>query len=193
VSDGAAILDYWLGPEDQRDAPAAALRQRWFEKSDATDAHIQGAFGADVERAVRGELGEWAETARGRLGVVILLDQFTRNIHRGSARAFAGDALALALAQHGLDLQHDRALKAAERFFLYMPLVHSERLSDQERAVLLFDDLARAAPVLDARSYAKAHRDIVARFGRFPHRNLVLGRTSTAEELEFLSQPGSAF
>ena len=193
MDDSAAILDYWLGPEAQRDDPAAALRQRWFKKSEATDAHIKEAFGADVEHALRGERSAWASTPRGGLALVILLDQFTRNIYRGSARAFEGDSLALALSQKALDEHRDRELKFAERYFLYMPLMHSEQLADQDRSVALFDDFARDAPGFDVRSYAEAHRDIIARFGRFPHRNAALSRVSTAEELEFLAQPGSSF
>ena len=191
--DGAAILEYWLGPEATRDDPPRAIRQRWFEKSDATDAFITREFGADLKRAARGDLDAWAATPRGRLAIVILLDQLTRNIHRGSGHMFDGDPKAQALTKEGIALQHDRSLRAAERQFLYMPLMHSEELEDQKLSVALFDALAMEAPALDSRKWAKSHMDIVARFGRFPHRNGLLGRTSTAEEIEFLQQAGSSF
>ncbi|MFI5307223.1 MAG: DUF924 family protein [Polyangiales bacterium] len=191
--DAASILDYWLGPEAMRDEPARLIQQRWFDKSAETDAFITRELGANVLRAAGVELDAWAATARGRLALVILLDQLTRNIHRGSGRMFDHDAKAVALTKSGLELGHDRELRAAERQFLYMPLMHSEQLADQKQSVALFEALARDAPKMDARKWARRHMEIVERFGRFPHRNTLLGRTSTAEEIEFLTQPGSAF
>jgi uncharacterized protein (DUF924 family) len=191
--DAASILDYWLGPEAGRDDPPRAISQRWFDKSAELDAFIEREFGSAVVRAASGELDTWAATARGRLSLVILLDQLTRNIHRGSGRMFEHDPKAVALTKAGLELGHDRELKAAERQFLYMPLMHSERLEDQKQSVALFEALAQDAPSIDSRKWARRHMEIVARFGRFPHRNALLGRASTPEEIEFLSQPGSAF
>jgi uncharacterized protein (DUF924 family) len=189
----AAILDYWLGPEATRNDPPAALRKRWFEKSKQTDAEIAAQFGALIASAASGALDAWAEQPRGRLALIILLDQFTRNVHRDSGRMFDHDGKALELTRRGLELGHDRMLAAAERQFFYMPLMHSEHLVDQRRSVELFSALAREAPQVDSRAWAEKHCAIVARFGRFPHRNSLLGRTSTAEEIEFLTQPGSSF
>jgi uncharacterized protein (DUF924 family) len=189
----ASILEYWLGPEASRDDPPRSVRQRWFEKSAETDAYITREYASSVEPAGRGKLDSWAASARGRLALVILLDQFTRNIHRGSGRMYEYDEKAVELTTQGLALRHDAELKAAERQFLFMPLMHSEELADQTRSVQLFESLAASAPSFDSRSWAQKHRDIVARFGRFPHRNSLLGRTSTAEEIEFLREPGSSF
>jgi uncharacterized protein (DUF924 family) len=191
--EAAAVLEFWLGPEEGRNDPPQAIRKRWFEQSEPFDALIARELGPDVTRAARGEIDAWAESARGRLALIILLDQLTRNIHRGSGRMFEHDPKALALTKEGLARHHDRELKGAERQFLYMPLMHSEALEDQKRSVALFEALAHDAPALDSRTWARRHHDIVARFGRFPHRNLLLGRTSTGEEIEFLTQPGSGF
>jgi uncharacterized protein (DUF924 family) len=188
-----SILEYWLGPEASRDNPPRSNRQLWFEKSPETDAYITREYASSVELAGHGELDTWAAQARGRLALVILLDQFTRNIHRGSGRMYEYDEKAVSLTRQGVALRQDAELKAAERQFLYMPLMHSEELADQTRSVELFEALATVAPAFDSRSWAQKHRDIVARFGRFPHRNSLLGRTSTAEEIEFLRQPGSSF
>jgi uncharacterized protein (DUF924 family) len=185
------ILDFWFAARD--DAGQPAYRDQWFKRDDAFDAQIAQRFGAIVERALAGELdGElagWADSAEGALALVILLDQFPRNLFRGTARAFAGDARALRLAKQAIAQGFDRQLPRYNRMFLYLPFEHSEHLADQDRSVALFaalddDNVAR---------YAVAHRDIVARFGRFPHRNAALGRPSTPEETEFLKQPGSSF
>ncbi len=187
------VLENWLGPEAQRDAPGPELRKRWFVKSAETDAWLQREHGADLDAAGRGDYDDWAATARGRLALVIVLDQFTRNLRRDTGAMFDNDDKALQLAREGIARGDDRGLRAAERNFLYMPFMHSERLDDQDRSVALFKQLAADAPALDAVEWAIKHRDIVARFGRFPHRNLLLGRTNTPDEIEFLKQPGSSF
>jgi uncharacterized protein (DUF924 family) len=187
------ILDFWLGPEGERDAPAADVRKRWFGGGPELDARLAREFGEDLERAARGDLDAWTATPRGTLALVIVLDQWTRNIRRGSGRMFENDTRAISIAKQALDRGDDARLAAAERNFLYMPFMHAESLDDQRRALELFAELARIAPTLDVRSFAQAHHDIVARFGRFPHRNALLGRSSTAEETQFLLQPNSSF
>ncbi|MEQ8334619.1 DUF924 family protein [Nisaea sp.] len=163
--------------------------KQWFEKDPEFDRQIRERFGALVEAASRGELEEWLDTPRGALAYILLLDQFTRNIHRGSGKAFAADAKARAAAAKALAGGYDQDIPDREKAFLYLPFEHSEELADQERSVALFETLGNASLT----DYAMRHRDIIARFGRFPHRNDVLGRESTVAEQEFLKQPGSAF
>ncbi len=146
-------------------------------------------FGALLLKAKQGELVHWAETPDGALALVILFDQLSRNIHRGTPEAFAADVLALATAKHAIFQGHDLRLSPEGRGFLYLPFEHSEVLADQDKGVALFEALG-SEELLD---YMRRHRDIIARFGRFPHRNAILGRSSTAEEIEFLKQPGSSF
>lgn len=186
------VLEFWFGPELGGPFPDE-LRQRWFRGGEAFDREIRERFAADVERAARGELEDWAGTPRGRLALVLLLDQFTRNIYRGDGKAFACDARAEQLAIEGVERGEDRALPAAARSFLYMPLMHAENLELQNRCVALFEAHAREDPDGDFAKYARMHRDVIERFGRFPHRNARLGRESTEEEIEFLRQPGSSF
>ena len=174
------ILHFWfeeLSPEQH------------FAQEDAIDAMIRVRFGATLEAARRCELWNWRSRPQGRLAEIVVLDQFSRNIHRGSPLAFAQDAQALALAQELVAGRHDQALAPAQRAFAYMPYMHSESLVVHAQAMVLFDQ-----PGLENNfSYEVAHRDIIARFGRYPHRNAALGRTSTAQELAFLAQPGSSF
>ena len=160
---------------------------RWWRKDAAFDAEIRARFEGLHGEIERGEHDDWCATARGALAYVIVLDQFSRNMFRGTARMFASDARALAAARAAIGRGDHHTLATQEQTFLYMPFMHSEELADQERAVELFG--ARG----DEASYAVRHRDIVRRFGRFPHRNELLGRPSTPEELAFLSEPGSSF
>ncbi len=184
------VLDYWFG------APASAehgtTRGLWFTKSDDTDADIRTRFSSTVEAALRGELDHWSQDLHGALALILLLDQFTRNIYRDTPRAFAGDDAALALAQRLVDAGLDRQLSLRERWFTYMPFEHAESLPMQERAVALFQQLANDG-LPEPLEWAIKHRDVVARFGRFPHRNAVLSRASTPEEDAFLREPGSRF
>lgn len=184
------VLDFWFSAPDSSEYGAA--REMWFRKSDATDATIRARFGADVEAALAGERRDWANGPRDTLAVVLLLDQFTRNIFRDTARAFAGDAQALQLAREVVDRGADRLLVPVERWFVYLPFEHSESLSMQEESLRLYRKLA-AEGHPDALAWAQKHYDVIARFGRFPHRNQLLGRDSSAEELAFLAQPGSRF
>ena len=185
----------------------AALRLRmrfWFgtessEIVEMQDRDLEARFGALTERALAGELAAWADSPRRRLALILLLDQLPRNIHRGTARAFAGDATACALAQEGLDQAADAALELIERLFFYMPLQHAESQDVQHDSVAAFRRLAAESPpeLADlfngALDYAVRHRDIVLRFGRFPYRNAVLGRESTPEELAWLAKSGERF
>jgi uncharacterized protein (DUF924 family) len=185
------ILDFWFG------APGSAEhgrpRQFWFSKSDATDALIGERFGAAVDAALRGGLDPWADDdARSALALVLLLDQFTRNIFRDTARAFAGDAAALAVAQRLVADGRHRRLAPVERWFAYLPFEHSEAIDDQHESLRLFGELAGEG-MTEPLAWARKHYEIIARFGRYPHRNEALGRASTAEEIEFLRQPGSGF
>lgn len=167
-------------------------RAEWFRKSAAHDALIRERFGAAVEAALEGRLGpDWAAAPLAR---ILLLDQCTRNVFRDTPRAFAGDAQALALARQMTASGADRALHPLQRGFVYLPFEHAEDLAAQEEGLRHFQALAASDPAgADALDWAQRHAAIVRRFGRFPHRNLVLGRVSSAEELEFLTQPGSRF
>lgn len=161
---------------------------RWWKKDPAFDAEVRDRFMALHQAIERGERENWLEAATGTLAYVIVLDQLSRNMFRGSARMFASDPKARAAARRALERGDDANLSPEERTFLLMPLMHSEDIADQNRSVALF---AHAAP--EQLRFAEQHRDIVRRFGRFPHRNALLGRESTPEEREFLKQPGSSF
>ena len=181
------ILDFWFGP-----APHAE-RDVWFRKDAAFDIEIRSRFGTAMEAALAGEFADWTATPRGALARVLLLDQFTRNAFRDTPRAFAGDALALATAKATVDAGRDRTLDRYERWFLYMPFEHSEELAVQERAIALFRALAEETGEPGNLQWAEKHAAVIRRFGRFPHRNAILGRASTPEELVFLREPGSRF
>jgi uncharacterized protein (DUF924 family) len=194
-----AVLHFWFGELDARGCADSAHSARWWKKDEAFDAEIGRRFGALHAAIAGGEREAWRNSDRGCLAYVIALDQFSRNMFRGTARTFAYDDQALAASLAAIDRGVDGRLAFDERPFLYMPLIHSENLTAQERCIALFTALrdeapgeaaGRAAGMVD---YARRHRDIVARFGRFPHRNAALGRASTPEEAEFLKQPGSSF
>lgn len=195
----ADVLAFWFEPEAGDGDTARARRRLWWGKDAAVDAAIRDRFAALVAEAAAGRHDRWADTPLGRLALVILFDQFPRNMHRDTPRAFAHDPLARRLTLDGLEIRADQALRPIERVFFYLPLEHAESLELQERSVSLFGALAAAAPAEEQEGfrgyadYAIRHRDIIARFGRFPHRNRILGRGSTPEEAEFLKQPGSSF
>jgi uncharacterized protein (DUF924 family) len=193
------LLAFWFG-EDADDATIAGRQAAlWWKKNPAMDEQCRRLFLPQVEAAAAGRLDTWAASARGRLALILLTDQLPRNIWRGTARAFAADALAQRHCLEGLDAGEDRALRPVERVFFYLPLEHAESLPLQQRCVELFGALSGAVPAAARdrfdgyRDYALRHRDIIARFGRFPHRNAALGRASTPEETAFLATPGSAF
>ncbi len=185
-----AILAFWFGAGG---AARAEPRPEWFRKEPAFDAAIRDRFAPDWERAARGELSGWTAMPEGALALCILCDQFPRNMFRGSAVAFATDPAALAAARDALARGFDARFPPAARWFFYLPLEHSESLEDQRTAVALFERLGDDPGSAAAVDYARRHLAIIERFGRFPHRNAALGRTSTDEELEFLRQPGSRF
>jgi uncharacterized protein (DUF924 family) len=194
VSTPEDVLSYWF-PEGINDADPETRRcqlQRWMAGGPEVDREITKRFGEVLEQARRGELDHWAETARGRLALIVVLDQFSRNVYRGSPLSYAQDEKALRLAVEGIDLGMDRELSAMERFFFWLPLGHSEELALHERSVSHAEEEAANAPshlragAEFGASQAKAAHDIIARFGRHPHRNEILGRDSTPEELEYL-------
>ena len=185
------VLDFWFLPET--DPAHGQTRSEWFRKDAAFDARIGERFSDDIGRALAGEFREWDGDPSGALARILLLDQFTRNVFRDSPRAFAGDAPAQAAARAMVDGGRDRLLPPAKRWFAYMPFEHAEDIALQERSVALFKALEREPGLADIADYAVRHRDIIARFGRFPHRSRILGRASTPEEIEFLKQPGSGF
>lgn len=173
------VLDFWF----------AAGKQKWFAKSDEFDAEITQRFKQAHEAARDGAYDDWTDTSEGTLALIILLDQFPRNMYRGSPDMFAADPKAVSITKLALERKIDGEVPQAARPFVYMPLMHSEDLADQELCVKLF----QADPTLeDNVPFAVDHRDIVARFGRFPHRNTVLGRSTTAEEQAFLDDGGFA-
>lgn len=196
-----AVLEYWFGDLKDGEAPTDEVIARWWGKDRETDDYIRGNFGRDLEEASAGGLARWEETPRGTLALIIVLDQFSRNVHRDDPRAFAQDALALETAVSGISKGFDRGLHPVMRVFFYMPFMHSEDMAMQERSLELFrgleDEFAHVPDIAEMlssnRDYAERHYEIVKRFGRYPHRNGVLGRASTPGEIEFLKEPGSSF
>lgn len=187
-----AVLDFWFGPP--HDPGHLFPRPQWFRKDAGFDAEIAARFGATVDRALAGGLDALPGDPATTLARIVALDQFPRNLFRGTARAFAGDALALALARDLVARGADRGLTGVQRQFVYLPFEHSEDLAMQDESMRLFTQLAHDEPArADLVEWARRHRDIIVRFGRFPHRNAALGRASSAEELAFLATPGSSF
>jgi uncharacterized protein (DUF924 family) len=185
-----SILDFWFGQPGS--AGYGRSRSEWFRKNQAFDAEIRSRFGAAVETALAGGFADWT-APRALLARVLLLDQFTRNSFRDSLRAFAGDAQALAIVTDAIARGDDRPLIPVERWFLYMPYAHAEELTAQERSLALFKRLRDETGLAEPLPFAERHAAVIRRFGRFPHRNAILGRESTPEEIAFLSAPGSRF
>lgn len=186
------VLDFWFG------APGSAeygrARKMWFRKDAAFDALLRERFGALLDAACAGELDAWCATPEGALALVIVLDQFSRNCHRGTPRAFAADDKALAVARAMVASGDDLRLPGVEhRAFAYLPFEHAETAEAQRESLRLFGELAKDPQAKGYYDYAVRHADVIARFGRFPHRNAQLGRESTQAEAAFLSQPGSRF
>jgi len=179
------VLNFWFadGPGTRRDV--------WFQKSDSFD-EACGALRPAHDAAKRGEMDHWMETAEGGLALLILLDQLSRNLHRGSAEAFAADTRARAVAGSMIARGLDTALTPVQRMFVYLPFEHAEDITDQDRSVALFETL-RGRLADSTIDYAARHRDVIRRFGRFPHRNAALGRTNTPAEDAYLGEPGSGF
>jgi uncharacterized protein (DUF924 family) len=197
--DWEPILHFWFGPDPADPAAVAVKQPLWFTADPAIDAEIRRLFGGAWTAAARGELHSWTARPRGALALVVLLDQFSRNLERGRAEAFTNDARALAAAIAAIDAGDDRRLGPAERSFLYLPFEHSEDRALQRRSVELFSALVEdAGPnwtwlTEDALHWARLHQEIIERFGRFPHRNHVLGRPSTADEERYMAEGGSKF
>lgn len=185
------VLGFWFEGDPR------AFRTKWFRRDDAFDAAIRGRFGALAEAAREGAHDAWAETPEGALALLLALDQFPRNLHRGTARAFASDARALAVARRAvLGRRVDLALAPTQRVFLYLPFEHAEGMAEQDLSVALFEGLRDHAPHNQpdgAVDFAWRHREVIRRFGRFPHRNAALGRGSTAAERAYLALPGAGF
>jgi uncharacterized protein (DUF924 family) len=176
----ADVINFWF---------SADARPNWFAKSEAFDEAMRARFEEAYALARDGALEDWRDMPASALALIILLDQVPRNIYRGTAQAFATDDKALAIAEHAIACGFDAHLGEEERVFLYMPFMHAESIAAQEKGVALFEALGRAENL----DYMRRHRDVIARFGRFPHRNAVLGRVSTPDEIDFLKLPGSSF
>lgn len=174
------VLDFWFNDLSP---------QQWWVKDEKLDQEIARRFSTLHAQAARCELFDWRMAAKGRLAEIIILDQFSRNIYRDTPQAFANDSLALALAQEAMAVDADKALSPVERSFLYLPFMHSESADIHKVAVILYNGLG----LPDNLDFELQHQKIIDRFGRYPHRNNILGRTSTPEEIEFLQQPGSSF
>ncbi|VVQ07725.1 hypothetical protein PS914_04772 [Pseudomonas fluorescens] len=193
------LLEWWFGTLESPSEIAADKGRLWFGKRDSQDLEARTRFGGWVEQALAGGLTEWAQRPEGWLALVLLLDQLPRMIFRDSPKSFAGDLRAQALVAQGIAADFDRQLRPIERVFIYLVFEHCENLAVQNEAVSRYIDLVAQQPESDRTlfndylDYAEQHQQVIARFGRFPHRNAVLGRESTAEELAFLSRPGSRF
>lgn len=193
------ILDFWFGELNEHGCASPNQRELWWTKSDDLDKTIRSRFLSDYEAIVAGDRDGWRNSSRGALATIIVLDQFSRNMFRGTAKMFAADMLAREVCYEGLDADLDRELGFDERMFFYMPLEHSESMDDQKHCRAVFVGLRDEAPKglrADADyylDYAHRHRAIIERFGRYPHRNEILGRASTPEELAFLDEPNSSF
>ena len=197
-----SILDFWFGKDADRllDATVAGRQSAlWWGKDPDVDAGIRRRFASLQRAAGAGELSEWKKTPRPRLALILLTDQFPRNIHRDTPEMFAFDEIARELCKRGIESGADRKLRPIQRVFLYLPLEHAENVNDQARCVALMqrlvDEVETAEQAVFQRfvDYAVAHQRIIERFGRFPHRNSILGRETTPAERDFLKQPGSSF
>ena len=195
----ALVLDFWFGARGPDGAIDPSRRRMWFKDGKSYDAEIRTRFGDLHERASRGNLDAWAATPSGRMALIVILDQFSRHIHRETPLAFAQDPAAQRLALSGVDNDVDLQLAPVQRAFFYLPFEHAEDLTLQNRGVERHERLVKAVADPWRKDYEsfldfmRRHRVIIERFGRFPHRNAILGRQSTPEEIAFLEQPGSSF
>lgn len=193
------INAFWFGTQEDATAVANERARLWWAKNEAADLEIRERFEAWTAKAAQGQLAGWAGTPQGRLALILLTDQFPRNMYRDTPKAFAFDRLALSWTKEGLQQGMDAQLRPIERVFFYLPLEHAESIEDQEQAVTLFEQLTASVssehrPTFSGfLDFALRHRDVIRRFGRFPHRNRLLGRESRPEEVAFLQQKGSSF
>ncbi|MEM1291595.1 MAG: DUF924 family protein [Cyanobacteria bacterium P01_H01_bin.162] len=188
------ILNFWFDVPAKPNSEYGQQRRIWFHKDPKFDHQIRDEFAEIYQLARQGNCASWLANPKTALALIVLLDQFPRNMFRGTPQSFEADAQALHVAQNAIARQYDQALLPVERMFFYLPFEHSENLAHQNQAVAYFEALVRVAPALrSSLDYAYRHRSVIAEFGRFPHRNSILGRTSTPAELDFLAQPGSGF
>ena len=191
MSQANQILDFWFGKPDEADY--GKPRKVWFTKNPEFDQEVRSRFLIDYQQAAAGHLDDWKASPLGCLALIILLDQFPRNMFRGQPQTFATDPQALAYAQHTVAQCFDKELLPIQRCFVYLPFEHSENLAHQHQAIELFSTLKDYPECASGVDYAHRHLKVIERFGRFPHRNKILGRETTPEEAEFLKQPGSSF
>ena len=191
MSQAKPILEFWFGHPDE--LSYGKPRKTWFNKTPEFDEELRTRFGTDYQKAAAGHLDDWIDLPETCLALILLLDQFPRSVFRGTPEAFATDWEALSAAQQAIALLYDRQFLPVQRWFIYLPFEHSENLDHQHQSVKLFQQLSHDPDSTSAIKYAYRHLEIIERFGRFPHRNAILGRTSTPEEIEFLQQPASGF
>jgi len=195
------ILRFWFGNLKEDEIPSDDQRKSWWVKDPEYDERIKDNFGNDLKMAINGELDDWRTGPEGSLALIILLDQFSRNIYRDTSKAFSQDEKAIQICLGGIEKDFDKKLHPVQRIFFYIPLMHSEDIEMQEKSLKYFSGLAEeykepesiADVVSNSYEFAVKHYDIIKRFGRYPHRNEILGRESTPEEIEFLKEPGSSF
>jgi len=195
------ILNFWFGNLKDNEIPSEECRRIWWIKDDENDKKIKDYFENDLALAVKGNLEDWRLTPSGTLALILLLDQFSRNIYRDMLRAFSQDQKAIEISISGIEKGFDTKLHPAQRIFFYMPFMHSEDMGMQEKSIECYRNLKElfttppplANMVSGSYDFAKRHYAIIKRFGRYPHRNLILGRESTPEEVRFLAEPGSSF
>ncbi|MEC4983463.1 MAG: DUF924 family protein [Oscillatoria sp. PMC 1068.18] len=185
------ILEFWFGKPGTESY--GKQRQEWFVKKDEFDREVRSRFLDTYHQAAAGELDEWKNNPESCLALIIIFDQFSRNMFRGQPQAFATDEKALDLAKYAVSQNYDKELLPVQRWFIYLPFEHSENLADQEKCLELFSSLKSDPESASSIDYAERHYQIIQKFGRFPHRNSILGRESTPEEIKFLQEPGSSF
>ena len=197
--DPNTVLAFWFGTAEEIESGTTNRRHIWFGGDEAVDREIEQKFGALPPQALKRQLDDWRDSPRSNLALVLVLDQFTRNLYRGTPESFAYDDYALEVARAAIARGDDQTLLPIEAMFLFMPYEHSENIDDQLRCVELFDQLIDRAPpdvrerIASFRSYAVRHLEVIKRFGRFPHRNVILGRDTTDEEKEYLESGGDTF
>lgn len=191
MSQAKAILEFWFGHPDE--PSYGKPKNFWFHKTPDFDRELTDRFLEDYHKAAAGFLDDWVDWPETCLALILLLDQFPRNMFRGTPEAFATDWEALSAAQQAVARGYDREFLPVQRWFIYLPFEHSENLEDQRRCIKLFQQISHDPESASVIKYAFQHMEIIERFGRFPHRNSILGRVSTPEEIEFLKQPGSSF
>jgi uncharacterized protein (DUF924 family) len=191
INKAVDIVDFWFCEPEHPEY--GQFRWMWFTQDESFDEQMRGRFVEDYEQAAGGAYDEWRQMPYSGLALILLLDQFPRNLFRGTPKSFATAPKALAVAESLVERELDQVLIPVQRMFVYLPFEHSENLAHQERCVELFERLAAEPGMEIPIDYARRHRDVIVRFGRFPHRNAILGRPSTPEEIAFLQQPGSSF